>query len=123
MAFFDHHMPKCDGVAATKRIREIEKEQGREIRFPIVALTADVQESAKQICLNAGMDGYLTKPLNQKVLAESLRTYCLVPPSASNETVTIVTTDRPLIPTATPGISIVTAESSAVTDTNAAPSS
>ncbi|KAI9352389.1 hypothetical protein BD770DRAFT_445542 [Pilaira anomala] len=76
MAFFDHHMPKCDGVAATKRIREIEKEEKRDCRFPIVALTADVQESAKQICLNAGMDGYLTKPLNQKILAESLRKYC-----------------------------------------------
>jgi CheY-like chemotaxis protein len=39
-------------------------------------LTADVQESAKQICLAAGMDGYLTKPLNQKILAEALRKYC-----------------------------------------------
>ncbi|KAI9259730.1 hypothetical protein EDC94DRAFT_542589 [Helicostylum pulchrum] len=76
MAFFDHHMPKCDGVAATKRIREIEKEENRDTRFPIVALTADVQESAKKICLGAGMDGYLTKPLNQKILAESLRKYC-----------------------------------------------
>ncbi|KAI8987483.1 hypothetical protein BDF20DRAFT_850535 [Mycotypha africana] len=76
MGFFDHHMPKCDGVAATKQIREIEKEEGRTYRFPIVALTADVQESAKQICISAGMDGYLTKPLNQKVLAEALRTYC-----------------------------------------------
>jgi CheY-like chemotaxis protein len=55
----------------------MEKDQGRDTRFPIVALTADVQESAKQICLNAGMDGYLTKPLNQKVLAEALRKYCL----------------------------------------------
>lgn len=63
-------------MAATKRIREIEKEEKRDFRFPIVALTADVQESAKQICLNAGMDGYLTKPLNQKILAESLRKYC-----------------------------------------------
>ncbi|KAI9487280.1 MAG: hypothetical protein EXX96DRAFT_552526 [Benjaminiella poitrasii] len=76
MAFFDHHMPKCDGVAATKRIREIEKQEKRTNWLPIVALTADVQESARQICINAGMDGYLTKPLNQKVLAESLRTYC-----------------------------------------------
>ncbi|EIE91775.1 hypothetical protein RO3G_16486 [Rhizopus delemar RA 99-880] len=77
MAFFDHHMPKCDGVAATKRIREIEREEGKDVRLPIVALTADVQESARQICIKAGMDGYLTKPLNQKVLAEALRRYCL----------------------------------------------
>ncbi|CEP08745.1 hypothetical protein [Parasitella parasitica] len=88
MAFFDHHMPKCDGVAATKQIREIEREEGRKTKFPIVALTADVQESAKQICMNAGMDEYLTKPLNQKVLAQSLRKYChpqttTPPPSSS----------------------------------------
>ncbi|KAG1310594.1 hypothetical protein G6F62_014586 [Rhizopus arrhizus] len=70
-------MPKCDGVAATKRIREIEREEGKDVRLPIVALTADVQESARQICIKAGMDGYLTKPLNQKVLAEALRRYCL----------------------------------------------
>ncbi|KAG1473267.1 hypothetical protein G6F56_001051 [Rhizopus delemar] len=76
MAFFDHHMPKCDGVAATKRVREIEQEENRNVKLPIVALTADVQESAKQICINAGMNGYLTKPLNQKVLAEALRSYC-----------------------------------------------
>jgi CheY-like chemotaxis protein len=44
-------------VAATKRIREIEQEESRSSRFPIVALTADVQESAKQICMAAGMDG------------------------------------------------------------------
>ncbi|CAO3666661.1 unnamed protein product [Rhizopus stolonifer] len=80
MAFFDHHMPKCDGVAATKSIREIETEEKRVIRLPIVALTADVQESARQICINAGMDGYLTKPLNQKVLSEALRQYCLSDP-------------------------------------------
>jgi hypothetical protein len=55
------------------------------------------------------MDGYLTKPLNQKVLAESLRTYCLQQPSATKA--------EPLIPTATPGISIVT-ESLAVTDSS-----
>lgn len=64
-------------MAATKRIREIEREEGKDVRLPIVALTADVQESARQICIKAGMDGYLTKPLNQKVLAEALRRYCL----------------------------------------------
>ncbi|OBZ88971.1 Peroxide stress-activated histidine kinase mak2 [Choanephora cucurbitarum] len=86
MAFFDHHMPKCDGVAAAKRIREIEISEQRATRLPIVALTADVQESAKHICMNAGMDGYLTKPLNQKVLAESLRTYCQSPTNSSSTT-------------------------------------
>ncbi|CAO3684362.1 unnamed protein product [Rhizopus stolonifer] len=71
LAFFDHHMPKCDGVEATKRIRSIEKKTG--CRLPIVALTADIQASAKQICVDAGMDDYLTKPLVPKNLATTLR--------------------------------------------------
>ncbi|CEG69168.1 hypothetical protein RMATCC62417_05289 [Rhizopus microsporus] len=71
LAFFDHHMPKCDGVEATKRIRTLEKQTG--CRLPIIALTADIQSSAKQICVEAGMDDYLTKPLIPKNLAATLR--------------------------------------------------
>lgn len=76
MGFFDHHMPKCDGVEATKRIRSIETREGRKQRLPIVALTADVQDSARETCMKAGMDAYLTKPLNQNVLADALRRFC-----------------------------------------------
>ncbi|KAI7856678.1 hypothetical protein BDC45DRAFT_61060 [Circinella umbellata] len=76
MGFFDHHMPKLDGVEATKKIRKIEADDQRTIRFPIVALTADVQESAREHAIKSGMDGYLTKPLNQKLLSEVLRRYC-----------------------------------------------
>ncbi|KAI9251841.1 hypothetical protein BDA99DRAFT_521318 [Phascolomyces articulosus] len=75
MAFFDHHMPKCDGVEAAKRIRRIEEKE-RRLRLPIVTLTADIQDSAKEICMNAGFDDYLTKPMNHKILAEVLRRYC-----------------------------------------------
>ncbi|KAI8334832.1 hypothetical protein EDC96DRAFT_525188 [Choanephora cucurbitarum] len=71
MGFFDHHMPKCDGVEATKRIRTYELGTGS--RLPIVALTADIQASARQISVDAGMDGYLTKPLIPKDLATTLR--------------------------------------------------
>ncbi|KAI9257050.1 hypothetical protein EDC94DRAFT_564880 [Helicostylum pulchrum] len=71
IGFFDHHMPKCDGVEATKRIRA--HELGTGSRLPIVALTADIQASAKDVCVEAGMDGYLTKPLIPKDLATTLR--------------------------------------------------
>ncbi|KAF7722487.1 hypothetical protein EC973_003107 [Apophysomyces ossiformis] len=85
MGFFDHHMPKCDGVEATKRIRRLEATSNEPaVPFPIVALTADVQESARKICKNAGMDGYLTKPLNQAVLMGALRTYCHSPSSEAS---------------------------------------
>lgn len=58
-------------MEATKRIRAFEKETGS--RLPIIALTADIQASAKQVCVDAGMDGYLTKPLIPKDLASTLR--------------------------------------------------
>ncbi|OAD03327.1 Serine/threonine kinase hybrid, partial [Mucor lusitanicus CBS 277.49] len=120
MAFFDHHMPKCDGVAATKRIREIEKEEERTSKLPIVALTADVQESAKQICMNAGMDGYLTKPLNQKVLAEALRKYCHHPHTTASPTPPPPSSPPspppPSPPNPPPQINIVT-EALAITET------
>ncbi|KAI7875713.1 CheY-like protein [Lichtheimia hyalospora FSU 10163] len=77
LALFDHHMPKCDGVEATKIIRKNEKEQNSKKRLPIVALTADIQDSARAICVNAGMDGYLTKPLNEFALLEFVKQYCV----------------------------------------------
>lgn len=75
IGFFDHHMPKCDGIEATRQIRKLEQEQtSNGSRLPIIALTADVQISARDTCVNAGMDGYLTKPLIPKQLAFILRT-------------------------------------------------
>ncbi|KAI8138424.1 hypothetical protein BJV82DRAFT_631487 [Fennellomyces sp. T-0311] len=76
MAFFDHHMPKCDGLESTKRIRKIESEDDRTEAMPIVALTADIQDSARQNCVNAGMNEYLTKPMNHALLTEVIRRYC-----------------------------------------------
>jgi len=73
MAFVDHHMPRCDGVEATRRIRKLEDENNVSIKIPIVALTADIQISARNSCLNAGMNGYLTKPLMMADLIVVLR--------------------------------------------------
>ncbi|KAM3579037.1 Chk1 protein kinase, variant 2 [Umbelopsis sp. WA50703] len=73
VALFDHHMPICDGVEATKRIRKEEEASERTHILPIIALTADVQQTARDICTQAGMSGYLTKPLNQNSLADLLR--------------------------------------------------
>lgn len=77
MGFFDHHMPNCDGVQATKTIRAIEADEQRTTLLPIVALTADVQQCAQDTCIRAGMNEYLTKPMNQKSLAAVLRSYCM----------------------------------------------
>ena len=59
----DIHMPGLDGIEAARRIRADEVAMGR-ARTPIVALTADVLETGKRACQEAGMDGFLSKPVD-----------------------------------------------------------
>lgn len=65
----DMQMPIMDGIQATKAIRAM-KHQGN--RVPIIALTANVQESDRKKCLAAGMNGFLSKPVRWKSLIESI---------------------------------------------------
>ncbi len=71
----DCQMPVMDGFAAAAEIRRLEREGGlaaRGYRVPIVALTANAIDGDRDACLAAGMDGYLTKPLNAVKLIELL---------------------------------------------------
>jgi PAS domain S-box-containing protein len=61
--FTDIHMPGLDGIEATRRIRSAESESGRQ-PTPIIALTADVLDAGRQACEDAGMDGFLSKPVS-----------------------------------------------------------
>ena len=65
----DIHMPGMDGIEATRAIRASEEKHGRR-RTPIVALTADALETGKRACQEAGMDGFLTKPVDPAELEE-----------------------------------------------------
>ena len=65
----DIHMPGMDGVEAAEAIRAAEAQNNRR-RTPIVALTADALEDGRRACLDAGMDGFLTKPVDPVELEE-----------------------------------------------------
>lgn len=66
MLLSDYHMPNMDGFALASAIRELEEGTGRHL--PIVALTADAMASTEEHCLAAGMDAFLTKPINTQAL-------------------------------------------------------
>ena len=67
----DMQMPVMDGLEATQRIRELELAAGAR-RTPIVALTANAMMGTLERCLEAGMDDYLTKPLDISRLQDTL---------------------------------------------------
>jgi two-component system sensor kinase len=64
--FMDVEMPEMDGLTATRRIRECETDLGR--HTPIIALTAHALRGAREQCLEAGMDAYVSKPLEPEEL-------------------------------------------------------
>ncbi|WP_398470638.1 ATP-binding protein [Tardiphaga sp.] len=72
LVLMDIQMPKLDGIAAAKRIRALEAGQ-RVRRTPILALTANTLVEDRYACFEAGMDGFLLKPLDREKLEEALR--------------------------------------------------
>lgn len=73
--FLDIMMPGMDGFECTKHVREMEKGRGTEVRVPIIALTAHALKGYEEKCLAADMDGYLSKPIDEKKLLEVLQKY------------------------------------------------
>ncbi len=72
IVFMDCQMPEMDGFTATKEIRVMENVKKRS-RTPIVALTANALKKDRDMCMEAGMDDYLTKPIQRKALLEVLQ--------------------------------------------------
>ncbi len=68
----DFHMPEMDGFELTRAVRAREAVAGDGKRMPIVALTADALSGTEERCLAAGMDGYLTKPIDSELLTAAL---------------------------------------------------
>jgi CheY-like chemotaxis protein len=69
----DLQMPEMDGFDATREIRQCEPAGGR---TPILALTAHAMAADRQHCLDAGMDGYISKPVRIDELANAIAAVC-----------------------------------------------
>lgn len=70
LVLMDKRMPVMDGIEATKQIRAHEK--GKTCHVPILAMTGDLEAVSIQMCLDAGMDGYVGKPINREKLLQDL---------------------------------------------------
>jgi two-component system sensor histidine kinase/response regulator len=67
----DCQMPGMDGLEASRRIRQHETES-KSARIPIIALTAEAIAGDREKCLAAGMDGYVTKPIDPEELFSTI---------------------------------------------------
>ncbi|MBI3408993.1 MAG: response regulator [Planctomycetes bacterium] len=84
LILMDVQMPDLDGMTATATIRAAERESGRHV--PIIAMTAHAMKGDRERCLDAGMDGYVSKPIQTAELLQVISE--LLPPRR---------TERPLL--------------------------
>jgi two-component system, sensor histidine kinase and response regulator len=70
LVLMDIQMPEMDGLTATRRIRE--SERSTPYHLPIVAMTAHAMKGDREICIEAGMDEYVSKPISAQLLREAI---------------------------------------------------
>jgi PAS domain S-box-containing protein len=74
----DCHMPHMDGYELARSIRRIEQDEGRK-RVPIIACTANALQGEAEMCMTAGMDDILVKPVELSKLVEKLDRWLPIP--------------------------------------------
>jgi CheY-like chemotaxis protein len=77
LILMDCQMPQVDGYEATREIRRREELRGDGVtcRIPIVALTANAMKGDEELCVAAGMDGFVSKPIDSVKLDACLRRF------------------------------------------------
>ena len=68
----DVQMPEMDGMEATREIRRREEEAQADRRIPIIAMTAHAMKDDRQNCIDAGMDSYVSKPIDPELLFKAI---------------------------------------------------
>ena len=72
LAIMDVEMPELDGLETTRRIRKLEQQSGVLLHLPILALTANARRENYVECIDAGMDGHLSKPFDRQDMEEAI---------------------------------------------------
>jgi CheY-like chemotaxis protein len=78
LILMDLQMPGMGGIEATRVIRGIEEGRG-DVRVPIIALTAHAMQGDRERCMEASMDGYVTKPIRRPELFAEITRLAPVP--------------------------------------------
>ncbi len=73
LVFMDHWMPVMNGVEATAALRKLEGEYYQ--KLPVIALTADAMENAKQEFYAAGMNDFVAKPIEMKEICTTIKSW------------------------------------------------
>ncbi|MDE7133005.1 MAG: response regulator [Lachnospiraceae bacterium] len=86
LIFMDHMMPEMDGVETTRTIRAMEEERFRTV--PIIALSANAVRGAKEMFLEAGMNDFVPKPIEMRIMDRTLRRWLPADKVISNRNAT-----------------------------------
>ncbi len=93
LVFMDVQMPEMDGLAATEAIRQRERSSGSHLA--IFAMTAHAMKGDRERCLQAGMDGYITKPIRFSDIEKTLSSFSAIPSAPATSTLKKLSWSKP----------------------------